>query len=81
MDDTKFIEVYRAQNSIDAHLIKNALGDAGISAQITEESMAAMRPNLWWASPKLLVADTDAEKATAIIREIEASRPGQSHSG
>ena len=39
--------------------------------------MASMRPNLWWASPKLLVAETDAEKATAIIRDIEASRPGR----
>jgi signal recognition particle subunit SEC65 len=80
MADTKFVEVYRAENSIDAHLIKDALGDAGISAQITEESTASMRPNLWWACPKLLVAETDAEKATAIIREIETARAARSNS-
>jgi hypothetical protein len=74
MADTSFVEVYRAKNSVDAHLVKNALGDAGIAAQITEESVASMEPNLWWACPRLLVAETDTDKATAIIRELEASR-------
>jgi hypothetical protein len=74
MGDTTFVEVYRAKNSVDAHLVQNALGDAGIDSQIAEESVASMEPNLWWASPKLLVAQTDAQEATAIIREIEASR-------
>ncbi len=78
MAGTDFVEVYRAKNSVDAHLLKNALEDAGIAAQITEESVASMEPNLWWACPKLLVAETDANQATAIIREIEASRLGQS---
>jgi hypothetical protein len=78
MADAKFVEVYRAKNSIDAHLLKNALDDAGIASQITEESVASMRPNLWWACPRLLVAETDADKAGAIIREIEASRLGKS---
>jgi hypothetical protein len=72
--DTTFVEVYRTKNSVDAHLVQNALGDAGIPSQITEESVASMEPNLWWASPKLLVAEADAQKATAIIREIESSR-------
>jgi hypothetical protein len=81
MAETRFVEVYRAENSIDAHLMKSALEGAGMSAQVTEEAMASMRPNLWWASPKLLVAETDAEKAIAIIRDIEASRPGKSRPG
>jgi hypothetical protein len=78
MADTNFVEVYRAKNSVDAHFLKNALEDAGISSQITDESAASMRPDLWWTSPRLLVAETDAAKAAAIIREIEASRLGQS---
>ncbi len=81
MSDTKLVEVYRALNSIDALLFQDALEAAGISARITEQSVAALDPNLWWAAPRILVAEADAAKAVAIVREVEKSltRKPRSH--
>jgi Putative prokaryotic signal transducing protein len=77
MPDSRLIEVYRAENAIAATLIKNALEDAGIAAQITDDSVSAMYSwgtSPWWSSPRILVAEADAEKAAAILREIETAR-------
>ncbi len=76
MSDTRFVEIYRAENGIAAHLVKGALEAAGIPTQVTEESFGALRGlnPIWWASPRILVAETQAEAAVAIIREIEAAR-------
>jgi len=75
MSDTKHVEVYRAANSLEAHFFKGALENAGITTQITAESMAALEtPPLWWAAPRLLVAEAGAAKAIAIIRDLEESQ-------
>jgi len=56
---------------------------AGIPTQVTEESYAALRGlnPIWWASPRILVAEANAEEAAAIIREIEAARATRTASG
>ena len=77
MPDSRLVEVYRAENAIAATLIKNALEDAGIAAQITDDSVSAMYSwgtSPWWSSPRILVAEADAEKATVVLREIETTR-------
>jgi len=83
MLNTRFVEIYRAENDVAAHLLKGALEAAGIPTQITDESFAALRgPNpIWWASPRILVAEVDAAKAAAIIRDIETARRARSTSG
>ncbi|HET6328687.1 MAG TPA: DUF2007 domain-containing protein [Planctomycetaceae bacterium] len=83
MADTRFVEIYRAENDIAAHLVKGTLEAAGIPTQITEESFAANRGlnPIWWASPRILVAESQAEEAAAIIREIEAARATRKTSG
>lgn len=83
MSDTRFVEIYRAENDIAAHLIKCSLEAAGIPTQITEESHGALRGlnPIWWASPRILVAEAQAEEAVAIIREIEAARATRTASG
>jgi hypothetical protein len=69
------VEVFRAANSIAAHFFKNALEDAGIAAYITDESIAATEGlPMWWSSPRILVDAADADRATAIIQELESAR-------
>jgi len=77
MPELRFIEIYRAENAIAAALLKNALEDKGIAAHITDDSVSAMYScgtSPWWSSPRILVAEPDAEKAAAILREIETNR-------
>jgi hypothetical protein len=77
MPDSRLVEVYRAENAIAATLIKNALEDAGIAAQVTDDSVSAMYScgtSPWWCSPRILVAEADAESAAAVLREIETGR-------
>ncbi len=82
MSETDLVEIYRAANSLDAQLLKGELEAAGIPTQITDESFTALSvPPLWWASPRLLVAEADAAKAAAILRELEAARVTRPTSG
>jgi hypothetical protein len=71
MSDARFVEIHRARNDIEAHLITGELEAAGIKACVTDDSMLGVYPGLWWTSPRILVAEADAAKAAAIIREIE----------
>jgi hypothetical protein len=73
MSDARPVEVYRARDALHAQLLKNALEDAGIPVQVIGELVAAMDPGLWWASPRILVAEVDAAKAAAILHDIEKS--------
>jgi len=81
MNDAEFVEVYRAENGVEAHLLKASLEDAGIPTRITEETVAALDPNLWWAAPRVWVAKVDAAKAAEIIRELKEARQTRPTSG
>jgi hypothetical protein len=82
MSDAHFVEIYRAANSLEAGLLKGALEEAGIPTRVTDESIAALYvPSIWWASPRVLVAEGDAAKAAVILRELEAARRTRSKSG
>ena len=65
------------------HLMKGALEAAGIPTQITDEQFAALAGlnPIWWESPRILVAEVDAARATAILREAEMARATRSTSG
>jgi hypothetical protein len=78
MSEATLVEIYRAENGVDAHIIRAALADAGIPAHITEQSVAALEPNIWWAAPKIFVAQVDASKAATILAGIEAARKARS---
>jgi Putative prokaryotic signal transducing protein len=72
---TQLVEAHRAQNGIAAHFFKNALEDAGIAAYITDESIAVTESfPMWWSSPRVLVDAADAQRATALIHELESAR-------
>jgi hypothetical protein len=82
MPNTRLVEIYRAENDLTAQLLKGALEREGISTQITDDSYAALAGGnpIWWESPRILVAEVDAAKATTIIGEIEAARAKRSPS-
>jgi hypothetical protein len=73
--DADWVEVYSAANTIEARLAQAKLESAGISAFIAEESVSALYPNFAWASPRLLVAPADAERAAQVLREHDESEP------
>jgi hypothetical protein len=76
MSNARFVEICRAENVVTAQLLRSALEDEGIPAQITDESYAALAGGnpVWWESPRILVGEVDAARAAAIIREIETAR-------
>jgi hypothetical protein len=75
MSDADLTEIYRAANPLDAQLLKGELEAEGIRVQITGENVAALEMfPMWWSSPRLFVAEADAAKAAAILRELEAVR-------
>jgi hypothetical protein len=81
VNDAEFVEVYRAENGVEAHLMKAALEDAGVPTRISEETVAALQPNLWWAAPRVWVAKTNAAKAAEIIRELKEAHVKRPTSG
>jgi hypothetical protein len=81
MSATDFVEVYRPANAFEAHLLKASLEAAGIAAQIENESIAGLYPNISWAAPRILVAPANAVNAAVIVRELSKSRAAQSRSG
>jgi|HubBroStandDraft_5_1064220.scaffolds.fasta_scaffold773929_1 hypothetical protein len=68
MPETNLIEVYRAANAIEAHLLRGELEAAGIRAVITDETVSTFNyPGTWWSAPRILVDEVDAAKAVALI--------------
>jgi glycosyltransferase involved in cell wall biosynthesis len=72
--NSALVEVYRAENGVEAHLLKAALEAAGISAVVAEDSVAGLYPNIAWAAPRVLVSPSRAEEARKIIRELDERR-------
>jgi hypothetical protein len=73
MSERELVEVYRARHSPQAHLLKSALENSGISATIEGDLLqgAVGGPGEWWSRPRILVAECDALKARAILEQLE----------
>jgi Putative prokaryotic signal transducing protein len=73
MSEQSWVEVYRAEDSPQAHLLKSALEDAGIRAAVEGDLLqgAVGEPGEWWAAPRIMVAECDALKARAILEQLE----------
>lgn len=66
--------VYRAENLIDANLVKAALAEAGIEAYVAGEYLTgAVGPLLAWDVVTVMVAETDLERAVPIAEGIDAA--------
>jgi hypothetical protein len=81
MSDSRVVEVYRAKNGAQAHLLATALEEAGIKAEIQGENLHPLSLTavnlisdspLWWAAPRILVLEEDAERAGQLLLEWES---------
>jgi hypothetical protein len=75
--DEKLVEIAQYDNAELAHLDHDILGDAGISAYIENENLSTA--GLYYTMPtcvvKLLVSQSDEEKARQVLKEIQDSGP------
>jgi hypothetical protein len=66
--------VYRAENIIDANLVKNALALEGIPAFVSGEYLTGAIGELpAWNLVAVMVAGSDVERASAIAGAIDAA--------
>lgn len=72
MNDSKLVEIYRPKDGIEAALIQDALEDAGIRVRVEGELLQASGrlPFGWATSPRIIVFENDAARASAILREL-----------
>jgi hypothetical protein len=78
MSGGRLVEVYRAQNSPQAHLLRSALEDAGIHALIDGDLLqgaVGQIPAGWASAPRILVEESDAAHARQLLESWERSRP------
>lgn len=76
MNDSQpeLIEIYRAQNLSDAHLIRMALEDAGIRVRIDGELLQGLIGSLplgWNSAPRVMVEESQAAVAREIIQRTD----------
>lgn len=66
--------IYRAENIIDANLVKNALEQAGVFAHVAGEHLTGAVGELpVWNLVTVMVADSDIEQASQIVAEVDAA--------
>ena len=80
MNDSRLVEVYRAKNVPQAHILRSALEDDGIRAfvegDMLQSSMGEV-PFGWMTAPRIMVAESNAETAREVLRRFEeGSREG-----
>jgi hypothetical protein len=74
MADDAPVEVYLAENSLQAHFLRNMLADAGISASVIGDmSTLGARPGEE-SGPVLWVRHSDHANARKILEEWDRSR-------
>ncbi len=66
--------IYRAENIIDAHLVKGALACEGIEAYVSGEHLTGAIGELpVWNLVAVMVADSDVERAAPVAAAIDAA--------
>ena len=66
--------VYRAENIIDANLVKAALAEAGIQAFVSGEYLTGAIGQLpAWDLVTVMVADADVERAAPVAEAVDAA--------
>jgi hypothetical protein len=66
--------VYRAENIIDANLVKAALDEAGIQAFVSGEYLTGAIGQLpVWDLVTVMVADADVERAAPVAEGVDAA--------
>jgi hypothetical protein len=74
VDSGNPVEVYRAGNSAQAHLMASALEDAGIKAIVDGDALQLALGDIplgWPTAPRILVAQADAVRARELVQQLE----------
>jgi hypothetical protein len=77
MEDSvpRLVEVYRAANVMEAHAVRLALENAGITALVDGEllpNMTGMLPMAWDTLPRVRVPETQLAAARQIVEQMDA---------
>ena len=78
MSERRLVEVYRAKDSPQAHLLRSALEDAGIPALVEGDLLQGAVGELpvgWASAPRIMVEERDAAQARALLERWESSGP------
>jgi enoyl-CoA hydratase len=78
MSDARLVEVYRAKDSPQAHVLRSALEDAGIHALVEGDLLQGALGELpvgWSTAPRIMVEEHDAPQARALLERWESSGP------
>jgi hypothetical protein len=73
MNDQVFVEIYRPETSVQAHLLRDQLEQAGIAARVDGEFLQGAMGGLplgWSAAPRVLVAESDAAAARKVLEAL-----------
>jgi hypothetical protein len=76
MSNEPWIEVYRAKDAVEAHLVYDALEDEGIQALIDGETLGnsfGALPLGWTTAPRILVPKEDFQRALDLIKQLDNS--------
>ena len=77
MSERRLVEVYRAKDSVQAHLLRSTLEEAGIRTLINGDLLQGALGELpagWASSPRLLVEEDDAANARSLLERWESSQ-------
>jgi hypothetical protein len=80
MPDANWIEIYRAENIIEAQMFCDALQAAGVPALVDGEwlsSSAGAIPLGWSTAPRILCPPDRADEARALVEEMETQELGE----
>ena len=75
-DQLNLVEVYRAQNGPQAHILRTALEEAGIRAVVDGDVLQGdigVLPAGWSGAPRVLVESHDEARALEIVGRLDLS--------
>lgn len=75
MGEREFVEVYRAKDGPQAHMLRSALEAAGVAAIVEGELTHAVGEvdMIWSGAPRVMVARHDAARAREVIAHAEGA--------
>jgi Putative prokaryotic signal transducing protein len=76
MTDEPWIEIYRAKDAVEAHLVADALDDAGIRSLIDGETLGssfAALPLGWTTAPRILVPPDEVQRAKGVLEQLRSA--------
>jgi hypothetical protein len=80
MSEGRLVEVYRAKDSLQAHLLRSALEAAGIHALVEGDLLQGAVGELpvgWSSAPRIMVEEHDATRARTLLERWESSGPSK----